>query len=76
MDPKTMSPLSVHRVSPLVCVNQRLLDELEVLIKWKEVGEDSTGDWDKVKEHKAQEYRRGCAVSSDLVVSLRVGSRC
>ncbi|KAL7410968.1 hypothetical protein BDY24DRAFT_417563 [Mrakia frigida] len=61
MDPKTMSPLSVHRVSPLVCVNQRLLDELEVLIKWKEVGEDSTGDWDKVKEHKAQEYRRGCA---------------
>lgn len=48
----------------MVCVNQPLLDELAVLIKWKLIGEDHK-EYGVVETHSLA-YKRACAVSSNF----------
>lgn len=78
--PSSLSKLACARRSPLVCVNQALLNELAVIIKWKEVGEDDKGAWGGDKHSLS--YKRACSVSlkqapsreanqDDLIATLR-----
>ncbi|KAL7415266.1 hypothetical protein BDY24DRAFT_382392 [Mrakia frigida] len=59
IDPSSLPPLACHRKSPMVCVNQPLLDELAVLIKWKLIGEDHK-EYGVVETHSLA-YKRACA---------------
>lgn len=60
MDPAKMAKLACQRISPIVCVNQALLDELNVIIKWKEIGED---DMDVSADKHDLALKRAASVS-------------
>lgn len=59
IDPASLPKLACSRVSPLICVNQHLIEELDVVRKWKEIGEDDPGARSEEKHELA--YLRACS---------------
>ena len=63
INPVDMPKLACQRISPIICVNQPFLDELNVIIKWKEIGED---DMDLSADKHDLALKRAASVSSRL----------
>ncbi|CDZ97716.1 DNA polymerase IV (family X) [Phaffia rhodozyma] len=67
IEPSTLPRLACCRKSPSICINQLLIEELDVIRVWKENGEDDTLESDlnqagkKDDEKHALAYSRACS---------------
>jgi hypothetical protein len=66
IDPASLPALACKRPSPLYCVNQRLCEELQVILLWKEVGEDDLGGGAGLTDKHALSYKRAISVRPAL----------
>lgn len=64
IDPASLPTLACKRPSPLVCVNQRMCEELFVILLWKEVGEDDVGGGAALTDKHALSYKRAISARS------------
>lgn len=62
IEPSALPNLACKRPSPLYCVNQRLCEELQVILLWKEVGEDDLGGGKGLSDKHALSYKRAISV--------------
>jgi hypothetical protein len=68
-DPSSLPRFACQRRSPRICINQPLLDELSVIIRWKEAGEGDVGERGNEDKHSLA-YKRGCAAIKCVLVFL------
>lgn len=71
IDPASLPTLACKRPSPLYCVNQRLCEELQVILLWKEVGEDDLGGGAGLTDKHALSYKRAISVCADMITLSR-----
>ena len=74
IDPASLPTLACKRPSPLYCINQRLCEELQVILLWKQVGEDDLGGGAGLTDKHALSYKRAISVSLLSCVRLQYRS--
>lgn len=71
IDPSSLPKFACQRRSPRICINQPLLDELSVIIRWKEAGENDVGERGSEDKHSLA-YKRGCSAIKCSYLADRV----